>query len=298
MLHARVANLIVLACSLLVATLKVDSLENPAVGRSLDPVLSGLLSIFLAPRNSSEINVIFLAGLEGSGHHLLEAMLKEINYRPIWFGPPRYCQNRLGQIDTDHAQRWSKDIEIYEELKTEFRETRPGYVYVLNPRLSYPMCPGPHWSRMRRQHPRLDLLQKVAAEAGVNLHVLQLHRSLDDCLASDCLHRDFESCQEQAQTLVSNAAILAAQLQDVAPHRRHCFQYGIPEVMENSVRSVFGQQASGLVDEIFRESPPRHLRDQESGWSEWVSELEPAQQTLDAICHASAQASLQPQVSK
>jgi len=222
-------------------------------------------------------NAIFFAGVEGSGHHFLEALMALVDHRssdlPGWG-----C-----------SKPWERSQ--YGANVAKFRSMQHSQVYVLPQQYSYPMCcvgdPKSHEMRMHQCHPKLDWMAEAAHEAGVNLQVLFLHRNLEDCLAADCLHRRFEACQQQTETLVSNVAILTAQLRRLKPEQLTCFRYGSDKNMVSSVKEMFGDLVPRtLVEDVWRDSPPKHMRDGVPGWASMAAALKNSQKIMDDVCNA------------
>merc|ERR1712228_702128 len=87
-------------------------------------------------------------------------------------------------------------------------------------------------------------------QPGVELHVILLYRPLVECLRSDCMHRRFETCDLQADTLQSNANILIKQIQSSFdfPGPVHCFKYGNNESMKSAVRHAFSISDSPAIN--------------------------------------------------
>lgn len=224
--------------------------------------------------------VIFFAGTEGSGHHLLEKLTPKLKFQSLQFGGSWQLNSVWQKKDKDN-------------FVSKLRGLSTDAVHVLPQQFSYPMGKkGGHNGRMTVDHPRLDWVKEAADEAGVDLHIIQLYRPLDDCLAADCLHRKFEECSAQAETLIANGGFLAEHLQFFSKDQRSCFRYGEPEAMQQAVTESFGTQGEDLFNQIFEEHPPKHMRDKVKDWNEFVKALQPVQKTLDGICGDSSQVML------
>jgi len=189
--------------------------------------------------------VVFIAGLEGSGHHLLEKITPSKHYNRIEFPGTWQCNVEWQQ----------KEKELF---VSQLRNLSTDAIHVLPQQFSYPMCKaGGHEGRMTVHHPRLDWIREATSEAGVSFHVIQLHRSLDDSLASGCLHKKIENCPQQTETLVANGKFLAEHLQQFSPDERLCFRYSDAESMEKALVSAFGKQAKELVADVYYDQPPK-----------------------------------------
>jgi len=221
--------------------------------------------------------VIFFAGVEGSGHHLLEQLTPKLKLTNLEFGGSWDCKTHWKEQDKAH-------------VVSMFRNLSKDAVYVLPQQFSYPMCKtNGHMGRMTIDHPRLDWIKEAADKAGVDLHVIQLFRPMDDCLAADCLHREFEPCRSQSKTLVANGGFLAEHLRLFSKNQRSCFRYGEPEAMERAVTDSFGTQGENLISEIYKAHPHRSTRNKINDWNAIVETMQPIQNTLDGICGDSAQ---------
>jgi len=125
------------------------------------------------------------------------------------------------------------------------------------------------------------------------LEVILLHRDLEDCLAADCLHRHFEPCAKQVETLVRNTETLLSHLASLHLDQINCHRYGRPESMAKALQDAFGGAVpSDLVDELWHDSPPKLMRDQVPDWSGLAGKLRESQGKLEAVCRNSTQFSL------
>jgi len=225
--------------------------------------------------------IVFFAGVEGSGHHLLQSITPHLDMCMLGFAHRSW---RCGVT-------WRREgVDIF---VNQLKSLEGSCVYLLPQHMSYPMCLGDHETRMDLFYPRLDWIHEAVQQVdGVELHVLQIYRDMDDSLAADCLHRHFEPCDKQADTLVSNGAKLAEHLRLLKPNEKSCFQYGEPEVMAKAVEDVFGAEYKHVVEDIYREHPSQGMRDKVPRWADYVSMLHDTQELLRDECRKSAPVSM------
>lgn len=227
--------------------------------------------------------LVFFAGLEGSGHHFLEELLREesVDYASAPLPPQWNC-----------GSTWNR--QHYSDAVGRFRSRGSGTVHVLPQQMSYPMCClSNKTGRMHTCHPRTDWLAEAAQEAGADLQVILLQRSLADSLAASCLHRHFEPCANQTETLISNAKILAGHMKSLRPEQISCHRYGELESMKTAVQEAFGGTVpQHLVDVVWEDSTSTDSRNQVDGWDDMVSQLQESELMLEQICMRSKQLTL------
>lgn len=182
---------------------------------------------------------VFVAGLEGSGHHLLEDLwhiLREargFNFRELAMPPSWHCGMKW-----DQARGWIDMVHAFDGLDA-------GVTYLLPAKASYPCGSGSHADRRDMFFPHADWVSEVAFDAGADFHVLLLYRPIEQILASDCLHRRFEdSCALAAETIEANAAHLVDQIAVMrkahGSHKVNCMVYGDVPQMISSIEQVIG----------------------------------------------------------
>jgi len=190
--------------------------------------------------------LVFVAGLEGSGHHLLTALSSELQkHFPVSLWDKGTFIRGISCHELDY------DADHQTKLVHKFQELDPSYVHVLPTVLSYPHCGirRGHIARRDAFHVHLGFIAKAAEEAGADLHVLFLHRPIMESLVADCIHRQFESCEPQSQTLISNADIMLRQLKMMGGARVHCFRYTSDlESMAAAVDAAFGPGMNSYND--------------------------------------------------
>jgi len=254
----------------------VNSLRVPEINQKHTDVFKAL-NFLDVPQHAVRPRVLFSAGLEGAGHHFVESVLKLVPHSEVRF-PPQWRCDPMGTI-------WSEDgIPLMQDI---FRELNASTLWVLNG-WSYP-CGGQRNVEGRRQHlpfhPHVDWMYQAAAGANVDLHVLLIHRPLDDALAADCLHRDFMSCAEQAAYMTVEGGVMVEQLRNIPRGITTCFQYGQLDVMENALSEhVDSEQAAQLVKTLWRDHVDAGRRESVSEWSTYVQSLSELQSDLDELC--------------
>lgn len=177
---------------------------------------------------SNSTRFVFVAGIEGTGHHLLAVLFKECYDLGLCIEDTRLespiipaKKNFSGGIFFVNGK---EDLSTVERSRENFvnrlraaRNDHPERLIILNTlgivMSSYPNFGGPDKVFKR---PDLPVLAHLAEEAGVDLRVLVLTRSPKDILVSTTVHRKFGGMQE-ALVLADNAAVLAAQVQLVDP---------------------------------------------------------------------------------
>eukprot|EP00811_Abedinium_folium_P035869 NODE_8626_length_1481_cov_3.338257.p1 GENE.NODE_8626_length_1481_cov_3.338257~~NODE_8626_length_1481_cov_3.338257.p1 ORF type:complete len:361 (+),score=69.97 NODE_8626_length_1481_cov_3.338257:66-1148(+) len=190
--------------------------------------------------------LVFTAGLEGSGHHLMRALLA-LAFPP---GKPGLLLERFlppSQWVGPKTWQWSNHTEVVAKLKgmnTEAHDAK-AWFWPLEP--SYPMGVG-HFHA-----PKVDWVARSAAEAHANFHVIFLYRSILKSLTAGCRHRRYQRCSVYFDTLVNYAEILIKQLRAVDLARVHCFRYGETDSMINALSAAYGQDtyAASAVTSTF-----------------------------------------------
>jgi hypothetical protein len=244
---------------------------------------------------SSAPTVIFIAGVEGSGHHFMQKFMNRVVGQHIEFPPAWRCGHRPS----------SEGIAAMQESMARLETGRTYMLYDICPdcQASYPCGPGSgsnaarHLARNGEHWPRLDWIAQAADGAGVLLHVILLYRTLDDCLASDCLNRNFEDCDGQAETLATAGAALASQASvvSVGPAQMSCFEYGDLDSLAAAMDDIFGdgQVPEDLITSVWEDRAPRgRPRESVQNWADLVGRLGSADNSLRDVCQKSGNATL------
>lgn len=210
------------------------------------------------PRVKRSSSALFMAGLEGSGHHLWYDLVQEMyqeadkgtlpfQLKQTWL-PPKITDPITGlnrEVTWQCEHKWKhEDIEFGVELFTNItnhvghygKEDYDEDAIWVTPEscLSYPCGKGTHEQKRNDFIPRADWLAEAAALVdGVDLHVGFLYRPLEELLLSNCVHRQLEeTCDLYVDTMLTNADALIGQLRaiDAMPKSKQplvqCLRYG------------------------------------------------------------------------
>jgi len=232
-------------------------------------------------KDASPVKLLFFAGLEGSGHHLMDSVIKRVKGEQI----VKHKYDGFGKSKWNCGE-WHHEGK--EEVVREWKELKPG-LHILPWFMSYPMCgAGNHDGRAHKFHPRIDWMKEAADEAGIKLHIIYLYRHVPDCLAADCIHRagnfTMENCSSQTETLFHNAAELVKQLQTISKSDYSCFRYGDMDSMRSVIQENFGAESGNLIDVIFQQHPSKAEREREEGWSNFESQLGKTNLEMSLAC--------------
>jgi len=199
--------------------------------------------------------VIFFAGVQGSGHRLLESIFRKLAVSPIVEGARL---EKLAFPEEWGCRPWDikaipKMIEIFERLNSD-----SDVIWTLPQRASFPQCHTYHISNhvvtKLDIHPRIDWITAAARKAGVDLHIILIYRPLYECLLAGCQHRHIKNCSSQADTLQSNAGFLFDQISRTfqIPGPVHCFRYGNRSSMKLAFRQAYNTGvAPASIDNAF-----------------------------------------------
>jgi hypothetical protein len=216
---------------------------------------------------------LFVAGLEGSGHHLwydmVQAMYEDREHgtlpfqlRQTWL-PPSVVDKATGSeriVSWQCEHRWKEEdldlgVELFGNITNHVGHYGDegydeGAIWITPEAcLSYPCGAGSHDQKRNDFIPRADWLAKAAALAGVDLHVAFLYRPFEELLLSNCIHRQIEeTCDLYADTLISNAGALLGQLRamDAMPIKQkpfvQCLRYGELDAFPQGLGNLFNHK--------------------------------------------------------
>jgi hypothetical protein len=266
-----------------------------------------LSSEHLFDKDDDPVKIIFYAGVEGSGHHVLKAFFEKIPYCPLAYAPPSWnCGAQWDKAELPMFVNQLKELVVRQRsLQSSVDKQCVHVLYDLSrPEVmqSYP-CDGlrqarkipndpdtgdsklAHQIRTTYAYPRLDWIQEAVQQVpGTQLHVIHLHRGMSDCLAADCKHREFESCDMETETLAVNGAILLEHLRKIPPHQRSCFMYGRRESMEMAIKESFGSKFGEVVDQVFQEDQVSRDVQSSPEWAGFMSKLQGVEGPLLELC--------------
>jgi len=241
----------------------------------------------VAQPQQQKISTVFVAGLEGSGHHMWFDLVqnfyhkKHIGHLPFdvretWF-PAKVTDPFTGmerEVTWQCEHRWTHDdvvlgVELFENITNHLghNDGPENYdddsIWIL-PRacLSYPCGGGTHEQKRDDFIPRADWLAEAAGQVdGIELHIAFLYRPLEELLVSNCIHRQMEdTCDLYVDTLVANAGALLGQLRamdgmaDFEKPLVQCLRYGDLDNFAEGLGNLFNQKMSftSLVGDIWK----------------------------------------------
>lgn len=187
---------------------------------------------------SDKIRLVFIAGLEGTGHHGLNSMFQicvkkrlckpevEITQKIMSF---KRLENQLhglfGAVDVETSLHIADEIqkrmnELSNSTETQLYFLGLGFVK-FSGMLSYPNYNGAYKTL---DHPDAFTLAQLAEAAGIDFRVVVLQRNAMEILASDMDHREHGGRLEP-KILINNAADLYSQLKLLDKRFFHCLNY-------------------------------------------------------------------------
>lgn len=140
---------------------------------------------------SDKMRVVYLAGLEGVGHHYMQTAFE---------GGSKV--QKAGADNFGWQASMSGTVSHYAESRSQAREQMQGFaqeeqglqegqarVVSLGSHLSYPYNGGPD---KVFQYVDLRMLADLAEEEGLDLRIVYLRRSAHDMVVADTVHREFQ----------------------------------------------------------------------------------------------------------
>jgi len=253
---------------------------------------------------------IFVAGLEGSGHHLMFDIVHTMydQYESLPFDV-RGSWTKLNSWNCESEWLHSDledGVEMFRAmangtLTDDPRANEDTIWLVPDTCLSYP-CGGPeypHEDKRDRFIPRADWVAEAAAKTDVNLHVMFLFRPLEELLEANCIHRQLEpSCDLYVETMTSNAKALLEQFKTIQAGPRHmtkCLRYGNLESSALALSQLFNSKMSfdGILSEVWKpnstdtDTDPHYGEDPRilvPNWDELVVEVKNLNDRLESAC--------------
>jgi len=176
-----------------------------------------------------------MAGLEGAGHHGLQAMLQGTGlvYNKAGLGAEatqgmfhhslpdfKGVRDDLRSNKHIHIQREHLKTHLHNLIGNATQTGSSGNIFPLNPSHygSYSMLSYPNLGSLiaqcskSLQHPDIVTLARLCEEAGVDLRIIVMSRDPVRAVAST-VRRGFGKAIAQTEALADNAAVLATQLQ-------------------------------------------------------------------------------------
>jgi len=195
---------------------------------------------------------VFIAGLEGSGHHFFEELFQQLLYKQgngtlpfqvgnAWFANPYLDKVTGSKRETTWrcGSQWKKEdmdlgVDFFTNLTKHVWDLKGsgglGHVdkddygddpFFVTPMgcLSYPCGLATPEHKKSDLLPRADLLAEAAATAGVDMHVGVLYRPPEELLAANCIHRrdwtQDQTCEGAVVTQIASAKGLLSQLRAI-----------------------------------------------------------------------------------
>jgi hypothetical protein len=183
---------------------------------------------------------VFVAGLEGTGHHSMSLIFKECvqkkicdpsrNLTPfIWNGCGR-PKDLIASQGADIGDPNAAQQKFKEELRRVKSDARnAGKIFFLNTlnessrfrpgMISYPNCKG------NEIFADVEILARLLEEEGLDFRVLVLHRPSHSIIKSTVIKRRFRIQHVQEQLLTHAAAVLFSQLYNIDPRFYEIIRY-------------------------------------------------------------------------
>jgi len=196
------------------------------------------------PKNShsEDRRVVFIAGLEGSGHHFWREIFDKCTRTGDCVASPDlatalYSQNEKNGLFNHYEPTGNYSDAESEGVRSAFRalSSIDGMHWVnglgrhvengnrgTTGMMSYPNFGGPD---KIYQHPDVWALAKIAEAVGEDLRVLFVGRQARALLMSTAVHRQFAPYGAEAVILAHNARVLASQLHALDREFVRCVEY-------------------------------------------------------------------------
>ena len=189
---------------------------------------------------SSQVRFVFVAGLEGAGHHTMQDLAERCGgtcvadggiSRHLWIHGPEDKSTEGAFVYGDQTKKQiinhrSMTVAAFRRKAAKHGSGPPQLVFLncirggteAGPMMSYPWMAGKDKVLHR---PDIRVLAMLAEEARVDLRVVVLQRNALDTLVSTTVHRNFgankagSSQSYEAAVLPAMAVVLAAQLRAI-----------------------------------------------------------------------------------
>jgi len=186
--------------------------------------------------DTSRPTLLFIAGLEGTGHNFFNEVFSHSHLDfAAYVQVLRGSWNQHGMMVSGRS--WSReDMDVNVRYLSDLAREHPGKLLHLNHASSslYPNGQGTHDQRLHHRQPDMVLLKEACDLAGIDLKVLAMQRSDADTLVATCIHRpDLEPCETQYITLGVNMGVMTSQISQLVanasargPASVRCAHYG------------------------------------------------------------------------
>ena len=219
---------------------------------------------------SSNVRFVFFAGLEGTGHHFWQELLKRLSISHSADLSQELFNRQHGSLFSSTDERVREDlaehvVELMSETQKNLSSVPGCNVVALNVggttypsgMMSYPNFGGP--DRLI-QNPDMFTLAKLAEAAGIDLRIVLLTRHPASLVRSE-LARSYEKDLTHAVRKVSmTMALLSEQLDLLDPAYVTCWTYEDPLARISHLLSFMGlceedpDQVRQIIKEIYQPS--------------------------------------------
>jgi hypothetical protein len=207
---------------------------------------------YIDKKTFSSSRIIYVAGLEGTGHHAFESMVSRCLNNTIITNITTSSSNadvkpceideelskllmlnipigqvKLGLFFTEDSQHVHSLVQKIESRMAMLASKQGDHVYFIG--LGYPRETGMHsypsygGSQKALNHPDVYVLAQLAEKSHADLRIIVLQRNAKDILKST-KGRHFGG-SEEPRILIDNAAILYTQLMLIDPRFVYCVKY-------------------------------------------------------------------------
>jgi len=264
---------------------------------------------------SERHRVLFVAGLEGTGHHMWPYVLKASCPEGLCAADAEVSLALFSAGKVPNGHSWELESSVFAVDVGDAARRRAGVATVvaglraaaLEPRhsllalnavgggggqcvnascsgmMSYPNFQGPG---RPLHYPDVYRLARWAEEAGADLRVVVMTRNALDTLASTTVHRSFASWEQQSVILTNAVAALKQQLDLVDPRFYACAPFEGFELSPRLAAFVHPSLVGGKFTS--RDSRVRRPGDNSTEQHEATERLAAALSTLDAACASTA----------
>jgi hypothetical protein len=187
---------------------------------------------------SEDRRIVFIAGLEGSGHHLWRDIFERCEgtgdcVKSVGLAIALWSEHDKSGLFNNYAPTGEYDDAATEGVRSAFQalSSHEGLLWVNGAHsrgygptgmMSYPNFGGPD---KINQHPDVWEFAKIAEAVGEDLRILFIGRQARSLLTSTAVHRHFAPYSTEAVILAHNARVLALQLRALDRKFVRCVEY-------------------------------------------------------------------------
>jgi len=246
-------------------------------------------------RRNSAATLVFVAGLEGTGHHLMGAVLDQARQQnSAVFKNASFTSQVARALFPENAKKLGLTPVSRQTLSKLLLQTTadsPGKLVAVNcvPGLPPPgMMSYPDRSAYSTS-PDLAMLHGAAGDAGVDLRVLVTLRGTEAMIRNGCVKNDYAAahpslsgCMADADRLKQHGQLLLRQLRSLPREHVLCLQYEDFVAHGKPVSAFLGQDLGTIMEETYK--PTKRLLQQESEVDAAAPVLESTNQELYSFC--------------